>query len=639
METTYDKKGEVFELLDRSVYAALETYSNVHRGSGHFSMLSTHLYEKARAIVLEHLGLGSHSHTVIFCTTRRADILMEKLGTNTFKCLSSKDIGLSIGVRALAVQKKSLPKGVPFQTGGGTTKLISTDWVIWADAPDRFEAGTPAIINIITFVRALSLYKSSTKNTFLNPAFENLTARDILYKDGLDQLSGRELFEALRKTLIGHDIQVPTRQGTQHFVNLDHSASTPSFTPIWQAFRQTWTQADAVKQEVVQQVKSICAEVLGAPLTDYDVFFTSNTTEAINLAAENQQLANNETCHPVILNTYLEHSSNDLPWRMIPGHSLIRLAVDHEGYFDLQALESILRNYNQEDRPDKKRIKLVAVSGASNVLGLCNHIEEVGRIVHRYGAQLLVDAAQLVAHRKVDVKGWGIDYLAFSAHKVYAPFGSGVLLAKKGGLNFKHADLEQIHSSGEENAAGIAALGKALLLLNRIGMDLIAKEEQALTKLALVEMAKIPGLKIYGVAAPDARGFADKLGVIVFGLRNMMPSRLAKKLAMEGGIGVRYGCHCAHIIIKRLLGIGPGPEKIQRVIQGLFPKFKFQGLVRVSVGIGNSEADVHTLIRVLGKIADKSAESTEKHGLSKKELKQQLDQFTKERTRLVFDAP
>ena len=82
------------------------------------------------------------------------------------------------------------------------------------------------------------------------------------------------------------------------------------------------------------------------------------------------------------------------------------------------------------------------MSGASNVLGVCNNLAEISRIVHRYGARLLVDAAQLVAHRKVDMEGCGIDYLAFSAHKVYAPFGCGVLVVKKGLLNFSSAELE-----------------------------------------------------------------------------------------------------------------------------------------------------------------------------------------------------
>jgi selenocysteine lyase/cysteine desulfurase len=108
-----------------------------------------------------------------------------------------------------------------------------------------------------------------------------------------------------------------------------------------------------------------------------------------------------------------------------------------------------------------------------------------------------VDAVQLVAHRKVDMADCNIDYLVFSAHKVYAPFGSGALVARKGLLNFNTSEIELIRSSGEENTAGIAALGKALVLLLRIGIDLIMEEEQTLTVRVLRGLAQIPGVKTY----------------------------------------------------------------------------------------------------------------------------------------------
>lgn len=123
---------EAFAELERGVYAALETYSNVHRGSGHKSVVSTHLYEQARDIVLEYLGLNKDKYIVIFCTPRRAKVLMTQLESESFKSVSSQDIGLSIGVRALAVMMKALPRGIPFHTGGGTARLVSPGWVIWA---------------------------------------------------------------------------------------------------------------------------------------------------------------------------------------------------------------------------------------------------------------------------------------------------------------------------------------------------------------------------------------------------------------------------------------------------------------------------------------------------------------------------
>ena len=425
-------------------------------------------------------------------------------------------------------------------------------------------------------------------------------------------------------------MRVPTAEGTRPFINLDNAASTPTFEPIWNAVCQTWRQPGHVQGEIVEEVRSICAGVLGAPLADYDVIFTSNTTEAINLAAESLSNEAEPGIETVVLNTFLEHNSNELPWRTIPGVSLIRLPVDDEGFLDLNELEALLRAYNQEGQHGNNRIKLVAVSGASNVLGTCNDLAEISRIVHRYGARLLVDAAQLVAHRKVDMVGCGIDYLAFSAHKVYAPFGTGALLARKGLLRFRSSELELIRASGEENVGGIAALGKALVLLQRIGLDVIQEEEQDLTARALAGLAQIPGLKVYGVKNPDSPRFAEKGGVIAFDLGNILPSRVARALAERGGIGVRYGCHCAHLLIKHMLHVPPLLQQFQGVMLTLVPRLSLPGVVRVSLGIENSAEDVDTLIRVLDSIARQPRAGVESN------VQQQIDDFTKAAAQRVY---
>ncbi|MDO8930172.1 MAG: aminotransferase class V-fold PLP-dependent enzyme [Bacteroidota bacterium] len=599
-----------FSELERGIYAALKTYSNVHRGSGHFSITTTHLFEQARKIILEYLGLNTGSHVVVFSTTRGAELLKAQNAPESFQSISSRDLGLPLGITALAVRKKAIPNAVPIHVGGGTARLMSKDWIIWAVSPDRFEAGTPAIINIIAFAKALRMIQQSGKDIFRNITTEKLTAEEILYRDELHEFSGLELLKELRKTLIGSGIQVPTTEGIRPFINLDNSASTPTFTPIFNAFRKAWRQPEPLKQEIIQEVKSICARALGAPLTKYDVIFTSNTTEAINLAAESLSRESDEVTEPVVLSTLLEHSSNDLPWRMIPNCSMIRQSIDPEGFIDLDEMEKLLTAYNQKGLYGKKRIKLVAVSGASNVLGVCNNLEEISRIAHQYGAQLLVDAAQLVAHRRIDMESCGIDYLAFSAHKVYAPFGCGVLVSRKGMLKFNTEELDLIKFSGEENAGGIAALGKALLLLQRIGMDIIQEEEQTLTAMALRGMAQIEGLEIYGIKDLESSVFSNKVGVIPFALKKKMATQVGKELALLGGIGVRSGCHCAHIIVKHILHVGPGLEKFQKLIVTLFPKLSLPGVVRVSFGIENSESDVDYFIQVLTEIAGKPQHAT-----------------------------
>ncbi len=736
MSTTNPYQG-----LEASIYAALETYANVHRGSGHFSKTTTHLYEKAREITLSFMGLKSNKYVVIFLTTRRFAVFTKCLKPGSYFCLHSRDFSLNLGVSAMAVRKNSLPAGPPRETGGGTTKLYGADWVMWANAPDRFEAGTPAIINIIAFAKALMMISHFGKDLFrekaaevassmkettetvttrnetivgamtLNKIFQHVTpgketigeattlnetvqhvkttneavegestgnetvqevtARKILYEDHLTPYRGKALLHELRNTLIGRNVKVPTTRGMQPFVNFDNSASTQSFEPVWEAFRQAYRQPENIREKIIEEVKGIIAETMGAPLSGYDIHFTSNTTEAINLAAQSlanetsmgalftrdinalpgsNTITNNESAHediePVILTTNLEHSSNDLPWRQVAGHNVIRLGVDNMGFFDHYELESLLRSYNKDHLHGRKRIRLVSVSGASNVLGSCNDLEGIGSLAQTYGARLFVDAAQLTAHRKIDMQTAGIDYLAFSAHKVYAPFGVGVLIARKGLLQISDEENAITHNSALENAGGIVALGKALLIMNRIGFDLIEEEEKRLTRQALNAMNKIPGMKIHGALPNETERYANKIGVIPFEVGNKMPSRIAQKLSRRGGIGVRMGCHCAHLIIKQLSGFTPFQEKLQKFILRMVPMLNLQGITRISFGIQNTDTDIDLIVRELTRIAKPPdthvngrtplSDNKEIVNIPESLVKKQMKDFIRSREREVF---
>ncbi len=742
------KPTNPYQELEAGMFAALETYSNVHRGSGHFSKTTTHLYEKAREITLSFMGLKSNKYMVIFLTPRRFSAFTKGLTPDSYVGLHSRDFGLNLGVSSMAVKKKSLPVGAPIETGGGTTKLYGTDWVMWANAPDRFEAGTPAIINIIAFAKALMMIRQYGNDIFMdktiervtttnendenvtaaketveevttwNEAFEEfntgnetiqeVTARKILYEDHLTPYHGKELMHSLCKTLIGREVRVPTTKGLLPFVNLDNSASTQTFLPVWDAFRQTYHQPEKLRKKIIEEVKDIIAETMGAPLSLYDIHFTSNTTEAINLAAQSlsnetsiSTLPANDNAHdasikpdqthdtsnlhtgqshdqslypdgmapsssrvipgshaimngkssqeniePVILTTNLEHSSNDLPWRQVAGHTVIRLGVDNMGFFDHDELESLLRSYNKDHLHGKQQIRLVTVSGASNVLGSCNDLSAFGRFAKKYGARLFVDAAQLAAHRKIDMQTAGIDCLAFTAHKVYAPFGAGVLITRKGLLQISDEEMAVIHASALENAGGIAALGKALLFLNRIGFGLIEEEEKRLTEKALYAMSDIPGAKIFGELPGKTKGPVSRIGVIGFEIKDKMPSRIAQKLARRGGIGLRMGCHCAHLIIKQLAGFTTFQEKLQRFILRLVPILSLQGITRISLGIQNTDTDIEMLIRELIGIATPhhkhagfTTPSTDNKAIvhiPESLVKKQVKEFIRSREREVF---
>ena len=596
-----NQTNEAFSKLEEGLFATLETYSNVHRGSGHNSKVTTSLYDSARNSVLEYLDLKKDKYVVIFCTPRRAELITTVLNPGQYKIISSRDIGFPIGLRAIAVQRKALPGNIPYLSGGGTARLVSPGWVIWAGAPDRFEAGTPAIINIIAFARVLKMLKQSGGSSVVIGNNNNLDAEGILKNDELFEYSGTELLGKLRNTLIGREEQVYTAEGKKPYINFDNGASTRTFTPVWNTVRLTWQQSSEWQHEIIKKTRSIISGFLGAPLTNYEIIFTSNTTEAINLAAESFSLEAEEGA--TVLNTLLEHNSNDLPWRHNNKISLIRINVDKNGFVDLNELEKLLSEYNQKFMHDLNRIKIVAVSGASNVLGTYNNLEAIGSIVHKYGARILVDAAQMIAHRKVDMEQWGIDYLVFSAHKVYAPFGTGVLIVRKGFLRFSPENAESINISGEENAGGIAGLGKSLLLIQRIGLDLIRDEERKLTDHALRKLSKVKGIKIYGITDPDSPEFICKGGVISFTLKQKYAIKVAKDLSEYGGIGVRSGCHCAHLLVKYLVGIPHFLEQFQGSLLRLFPKLSLPGIVRISFGIENSEKEIDIFINELQKIA------------------------------------
>ncbi len=622
-------KTNLFEAFENGVYTALERYSNVHRGSGHKSRISTRLYEEARTIVLEYLGLKKGARQVIFCSPRRAEALTALIQPGKYTLLSSQDIGLALGVRAIVVRKKHLPKGNPLETGGGTTRLIAEDYVVWAKAPDRYEAGTPAVMNVIAFAKALRLLKQSRANRLNEADGQQLSPADLLHQDAYTEFTGPALLDKLRSSVIGKDLVVPTSSGQQPFINLDSSASTPTFSPVWETFRQTLQLSDSNKDELIAAVRQITADALGAPKDHYETIFTSNTTEAINLAAQSFCRYQEAGTAPVIISTLLEHSSNDLPWRLLPNHSQITLGIDDSGFINFTELKTLLKEYNEQHIHGPKRITLLAMSGASNVLGSCNDLKAISRLVHEYGAQLFVDGAQLVAHQKINMQETNIDYLAFSAHKVYAPFGSGALLGRKEMLHFTDEELVQLHRSGEENVAGIAAMGKALVLLQRVGMDTIREEEKKITQYALKQLALVPRLKIYGMHGSDDPKIDQRLGVFVFEIKGIISFKVGKQLSQMRGIGVRVGCHCAHILVKHLYKVGPGLKRFQRIIATLIPKIEFPGMVRISLGIENTEADIDVLVEVLQHIAAQPKDQ-------KTNIKKQIESFIEESSLRVY---
>lgn len=427
--------------------------------------------------------------------------------------------------------------------------------------------------------------------------------------------------ENVRSQIAGIDALVPLLDGSERtYVNLDNAASTPALQPVLDKINEfmVWYSSvhrgtgfkSQVATDAYEAAHEITCRFVSADPTTHVAIFGKNSTEALN------KLANRFPLQPddVVLTTLMEHHSNDLPWRK-RAH-LEHIMPDATGALDEAHLDALLEQY-------AGRVKLVALTGASNVTGYINPIHRIAEKVHAAGAQILVDVAQLAPHRAVDMRPLDdpghIDYVVLSAHKMYAPFGTGALIGRRdtflqgdpdmvgGGVveivtldSVTWAGLPDKEEAGSPNVVGAVAMAQAMLCLEQIGMDALAEHEARLTRLMLERLAAIDGVTVYGITDP-ARA-AEKVGVVPFTVEGMSHYKVAAILSAEGGIGVRNGCFCAHPYLLHLLGIeGAAATEYQREIQQ-GSKAKLPGLTRASFGCYNNEADVNHFADMLERV-------------------------------------
>jgi len=426
----------------------------------------------------------------------------------------------------------------------------------------------------------------------------------------------------LREQSIGFDAKVPIIGGKEiQYVNFDNAASTPTFQPIaakvgeflnWYSnvHRGTGFKSQ-LSSWVFEKARDRIAEFVGVDLERHVVIFTKNTTEAIN------KLANRLTFEAgdIVLTSLMEHHSNELPWRRVA--RVVHIELDADGRLSKTDFEEKLKTWGD-------KIRLVAITGASNVSGYINDLAYFARGAHSVGAEILVDAAQLVPHRPVRMQQHGdqghIDYLVFSAHKMYAPYGVGILVGDRrpfehgdpdtvgGGtvdiVNLEEAywtDLPEKEVAGTPDILGVVALAKAVDMFESIGWETIIKHEADLTAYALRRLAKIPKVVIYGDRDPERTG--DRLGVLSFSVEGVPHSLVAAVLNYEYGIGVRSGCFCAHTYVKCLLHVSDADaHEMEKEILGR-DRSRLPGTVRVSFGLYNSNDEVDRLVEALTNIA------------------------------------
>ncbi|TCU77343.1 selenocysteine lyase/cysteine desulfurase [Tissierella praeacuta] len=400
-----------------------------------------------------------------------------------------------------------------------------------------------------------------------------------------------------------------------NYINFDNAATTPpfqsvlneivDFSNIYSSVHRGTGYKSIISSMIYDEGREIVLNFVGGNKEYHTVVFLKNTTECINKLSYRLQ---DTLKDKVVLSTYMEHHSNLLPWKY--RFTTDYIEVDSMGRLCLEDLEFKLKLY-------KGKVGLVAVTGASNVTGYINPIYDIARICHSYGAKILVDGAQLIPHNHFDMKPIDspehIDYIAFSAHKMYAPFGTGVLIAPKntfekgfsehiGGGTIKFvsikdtiwADPPEKEEAGTPNLMGVVALSTSIKTLQNLNIQNIEEYERNLTKYALDLLKNIPQLILY-----DDMNVEEKVSIISFNMEGLSHDELATMLAREGGIAVRNGCFCAQPYVQRLLKISDEDMKKYMNDESLLRP----GLVRISFGLYNDYNEVYLLAYLLNEIS------------------------------------
>jgi cysteine desulfurase/selenocysteine lyase len=440
-----------------------------------------------------------------------------------------------------------------------------------------------------------------------------------------------------RHQFVGLDEPLPLLDGRRvRHVHLDNAASTPvlravldavtHFLPYYSSVHRGRGFKSRLSTAAYDEAHEAIARFVHADPRAHTVIFGKNTTEAINKMAARYPL----TPQSVVLSSEMEHHSNDLPWRRRA--DVVRARILPDGRLDEADMDRLLALHGE-------RVALIAISGASNVTGFVQPIHRLARKAHAVGARILVDAAQLAPHRAIDMRPVDdpehLDYVVLSAHKMYAPFGTGALIGRRdtfldgapdhvgGGTvdtvtptEVRWAGLPDREEAGSPNVVGAIAMAAAANTLSSIGFDRLARHEAALTAHALKTLDAVPGVTVYPTssptsdrAAPDA-GTGTRLGVVPFNVEGMPHAMVAAILGYEGGIAVRSGCFCAQQYVAQLLGLTGGDADGMRRARLSGLHHNRPGMVRASLGAANTAADINALGEMLWRIARRDYDGT-----------------------------
>ena len=418
-----------------------------------------------------------------------------------------------------------------------------------------------------------------------------------------------EDYNKYRDLFIGVDEPVQLANGNMIMpIGFDNGATTPSLKSSYNtlceglitygAVARGTGQKSEITTEKYEEARQIVLDFFNVgDDSRYTAIFCKTTTEGMNLLA-NILIKDKEE---KVLTTRMEHHANDLPWR--DRATVEYVEVDKQGRLCVDEIESKLKE-------NKGKIKYVTVTGASNVTGYVNPIHEIAEICHKYNAKIIVDGAQLVAHKEVDMKGNNyddeIDFLVFSGHKAYAPYGSGAIIGLKenlckgspflkgGGCVKAVTDYDVIYhqsyelqEAGTPNCLGAMAMATSLQQLKDIGFDNIYDHEMTLKEFIIDEMKKIDEVIMYG----DNENIDDRLGTIAFNIYNQDYKKMGKRFADEMGIALRTGKFCAHPYVNRLMGVSD-----EVACYNAYNNKPINGMMRASLGLYNTMEDARAFI-------------------------------------------
>lgn len=412
--------------------------------------------------------------------------------------------------------------------------------------------------------------------------------------------------------LVGAGWPVPCLDGTERpYRDLDCAASTPAmrvvadrvaeFLPLYSSVHRGAGYKSRAATAAYESARRRILEFAGRAVDGDDVaIICRNTTEAINHLAYRLSFPPDA----VVVTTVVEHHANLLPWARVARRRFVECGTG--GTFGVDDVVAAL-----DTRPAPS---LLTLTGASNVTGWLPPVDEICDAAHERGVPVLLDAAQLAPHRPVPR---GPDYLAFSGHKLYAPYGAGALVGPRrtfaegdpflaGGGAVDLVDLDEViwsepperEEAGSPNVVGAVAFDAAMAELGRIGWPQVVQHESGLARMLREGLAAIDGVRVLGPADPTGT-----LAVAAFTVEGMHHALVAARLGAEWGIGVRHGCFCAHPYLLRLLGVGGEEVAAARRQIRSGDRRAIPGAVRASCGLGTTEADIAALLSALAELA------------------------------------